>query len=79
MRRYNIYHRKDGRFEGRISRGKKRNERRRFQHLNFYGLFFAVILFYNFPFKFPYRCHIRTSYSSLYYSRQAFFLIGFME
>ncbi len=35
MRRYNIYHRKDGRFEGRLSKGKKRNGHRRFQY--FFG------------------------------------------
>ena len=32
---YNIYHRRDGRFEGRISRGKQKNGRRRFHY--FFG------------------------------------------
>ena len=35
MRKFNIYHRKDGRYEGRLSRGKRKNGRRRF--LYFFG------------------------------------------
>lgn len=35
MERYNIYYRKDGRFEGRISRGKRKDGRRNFQY--FFG------------------------------------------
>ena len=31
MERYNIYYRKDGRYEGRISRGKRKNGKRIFQ------------------------------------------------
>lgn len=33
MERFNIYHRRDGRWEGRISRGKRRNGRRKFQYV----------------------------------------------
>lgn len=33
MQRFNIYHRKDGRWEGRIARGKKHNGRRKFQYI----------------------------------------------
>lgn len=35
MERFNIYHRQDGRYEGRISRGKRKNGKRRFQY--FFG------------------------------------------
>ncbi len=35
MERFNIYHRRDGRYEGRISRGKRKNGKRRFQY--FFG------------------------------------------
>lgn len=35
MERYNIYHRQDGRYEGRISKGKRKNGRRSFQY--FFG------------------------------------------
>ena len=35
MERFNIYHRCDGRYEGRISRGKRKNGKRRFQY--FFG------------------------------------------
>ena len=35
MRKFNIYHRKDGRYEGRLSRGKRKNGRRRL--LYFFG------------------------------------------
>lgn len=35
MERFNIYHRKDGRWEGRISRGKRKNGRRKYQY--FFG------------------------------------------
>ena len=35
MERYNIYHRRDGRYEGRISRGKRQNGKRNFQY--FFG------------------------------------------
>lgn len=35
MERYNIYHRQDGRYEGRISRGRRKNGRRKFQY--FFG------------------------------------------
>lgn len=33
MRKYNIYHRRDGRWEGRISRGKHHNGRRKYQYV----------------------------------------------
>lgn len=33
MERYNIYYRRDGRFEGRIARGKRENGRRKFQYI----------------------------------------------
>lgn len=33
MERLNIYHRKDGRWEGRISRGKHRNGKRKYQYI----------------------------------------------
>ncbi len=33
MQRYNIYHRRDGRWEGRISRGKGKNGKRRYQYI----------------------------------------------
>ncbi len=33
MERYNIYHRKDGRWEGRITRGKRENGKRKFQYV----------------------------------------------
>lgn len=36
MEHFNIYHRRDGRWEGRISRGKKKNGTRKFQY--FFGL-----------------------------------------
>lgn len=35
MKKYNIYHRRDGRFEGRLSKGRKRNGRRCFKY--FFG------------------------------------------
>lgn len=35
MERFNIYHRRDGRYEGRISKGKRKNGKRRFQY--FFG------------------------------------------
>lgn len=35
MERFNIYYRRDGRYEGRISRGKRKNGKRRFQY--FFG------------------------------------------
>lgn len=35
MEQFNIYHRRDGRYEGRISRGKRKNGKRRFQY--FFG------------------------------------------
>ena len=35
MEKFNIYHRQDGRYEGRISRGKRKNGKRRFQY--FFG------------------------------------------
>ena len=35
MELFNIYHRRDGRYEGRISRGKRKNGKRRFQY--FFG------------------------------------------
>lgn len=35
MRKFNIYHRKDGRYEGRLYRGKRRDGRRQFQY--FFG------------------------------------------
>ena len=33
MEKYNIYHRRDGRWEGRINRGKRENGRRKFQYV----------------------------------------------
>ena len=33
MTRYNIYRRKDGRWEGRIPRGKKSNGKRKFKYI----------------------------------------------
>lgn len=33
MQKYNIYHRRDGRWEGRINRGKRENGRRKFQYV----------------------------------------------
>ncbi len=33
MERMNVYHRRDGRWEGRISRGKKKNGKRKFQYI----------------------------------------------
>lgn len=38
MERFNIYHRRDGRYEGRISRGKRKNGKRRFQYFFGYSL-----------------------------------------
>lgn len=35
MNGYNIYHRQDGRYEGRVSQGKKKNGKRRFKY--FFG------------------------------------------
>ena len=35
MERYNIYYRRDGRYEGRISRGKNKNGKRKYQY--FFG------------------------------------------
>ena len=35
MDKFNIYHRRDGRYEGRISRGKRKNGKRHFQY--FFG------------------------------------------
>ena len=33
MSKLNIYHRRDGRWEGRISRGKKENGKRKYQYV----------------------------------------------
>ena len=33
MERINVYHRKDGRWEGRISRGKRKDGRRKYQYI----------------------------------------------
>ena len=33
MKRYNIYHRRDGRWEGRISRGSLREGKRKFHYI----------------------------------------------
>lgn len=33
MKRYNVYHRRDGRWEGRISRGKRENGKRKYQYV----------------------------------------------
>ena len=33
MANFNIYHRRDGRWEGRISRGKKENGKRKYQYV----------------------------------------------